>query len=141
MFKWIHKFGSPPFVYGLARVLGPWVGAVAAVLLIYGLYLGLVKAPPDYEQGEVYRIIYIHVPAAWMSLFVYMVMAISSAVYFIWRMKLADVVAETSAFVGAVFTFTALVTGSIWGKATWGTWWEWDARIFVSWLYRITSRH
>jgi len=91
--------------------------------------MGLVKAPADYEQGEVYRILYVHVPSAWMSMFVYVVMAISSAVFLIWRMKLADVVAESSAVIGAAFTFLALVTGSIWGRPTWGTWWEWDARL------------
>ena len=129
MFKWIHIFGSPPFVYKLSKALSPWVGAASLLLFALGLYQGLVVAPPDYEQGEVYRIIFIHVPAAWMSMFVYVVMAISSAVFIIWRMKLADVVAEASAVIGASFTFLALVTGSIWGRPTWGTWWEWDARL------------
>jgi heme exporter protein C len=129
MFKWIHKFGSPPFVYGFSKALSPWVGIASLGLFAWGLYLGLVKAPPDYEQGEVYRIMYVHVPAAWMSMFVYVVMAMSSAVFIIWRMKLADAVAEASAFIGASFTFLALVTGSIWGRPTWGTWWEWDARL------------
>ncbi len=129
MFKWIHKFGSPPFVYGFSKALSPWIGLASLGLFAWGLYLGLVKAPPDYEQGEVYRIMYVHVPAAWMSMFVYVVMAISSAVFIIWRMKLADAVAEASAFIGASFTFLALVTGSIWGRPTWGTWWEWDARL------------
>lgn len=129
MFKWIHKFGSPPFVYRWAGLLSPWLGALCLILLLSGLYLGLVKAPPDYEQGNSYRIIYIHVPAAWMSMFVYFVMAVSSAVFLVWRLKLADIVAVASAPIGASFTFIALVTGSIWGKPTWGTWWEWDARI------------
>ena len=128
MFKWIHIFGSPPFVYRLSKVLSPWVGTASLILFAVGLFGGLVMAPPDYEQGEVYRIIFIHVPSAWMSMFVYVVMAISSAVFIIWRMKLADVVAESSAVIGASFTFLALVTGSIWGRPTWGTWWEWDAR-------------
>lgn len=129
MFKWIHKFGSPPFVYALSKAISPWVGIASLILFAWGLYMGLVKAPPDYEQGEVYRIIFVHVPAAWMSMFVYTVMAISSAVFIIWRLKLADVVAEASAAIGASFTFLALVTGSIWGRPTWGTWWEWDARL------------
>ncbi len=129
MFKWIHKFGSPPYVYALSKALSPWVGIASLILFAFGLYLGLVKAPPDYEQGEVYRIIFVHVPAAWMSMFVYTMMAISSAVFLIWRMKLADVVAEASAGIGAWFTFLALATGSIWGRPTWGTWWEWDARL------------
>lgn len=97
--------------------------------LAVGLYLGLVVAPADYEQGESYRIIYIHVPAAWMSMFVYMVMAVSSAVFLIWRMKLADIVAVASAPIGASFTLIALITGSFWGKPMWGTWWVWDARL------------
>ncbi len=129
MFKWIHKFGSPPFVYGVSKAISPWIGVASLILFAWGLYMGLVKAPPDYEQGEVYRIIYVHVPAAWMSMFVYVVMAISSAIFIIWRLKLADVVAESSALIGASFTFLALVTGSIWGRPTWGTWWEWDARL------------
>ena len=97
--------------------------------MLAGLYYGLVKAPPDYEQGDSYRILYIHVPAAWMSMFVYLIMAVSSGVFLVWRMKLADIVAEASAPIGASFTFLALVTGAIWGKPTWGTWWVWDARL------------
>jgi heme exporter protein C len=88
-----------------------------------------VRAPADYEQGESYRIIYVHVPAAWMSMFVYMVMAVSSAVFLIWRMKLADVVAAASAPIGASFTLIALITGAFWGKPMWGAWWVWDARL------------
>ena len=123
MFKWIHKFGSPPFVYRLCSALGPWVGWLCLICLVVGLYLGLVKAPPDYEQGESYRIIFIHVPAAWMSMFVYVVMAVCSLIFLVWRMKLADLVAQASAPIGASFTFIALVTGGIWGKPMWGTWW------------------
>lgn len=129
MFKWLHRFGSPPFVYRVARRLAPWIAVATAISIVSGLYLGLVVAPPDYEQGDSYRIIYIHVPAAWMSMFVYLVMAISSAVFLIWRLKLADLVAVASAPIGASFTAIALITGSIWGKPTWGTWWIWDARL------------
>ena len=129
MFKWIHRFGSAPFVYRLAGLLGPWVGWACLLVLLVGLYLGLIVAPADYEQGESYRIIYVHVPAAILSMFVYMVMAISSAVFLIWRMKLADVVAQASAPIGASFTFLALITGSLWGKPMWGTWWIWDGRL------------
>ena len=129
MFKWIHKFGSPPFVYRLCRAIGPWLATLCLLLLISGLYLGLVKAPADYEQGESYRIIYIHVPSAWMSMFVYVVMAAASLVFLVWKLKLADLVAEASAFVGASFTALALLTGAIWGKPMWGTWWVWDARL------------
>jgi heme exporter protein C len=97
--------------------------------MLAGLYLGLVVAPPDYQQGDSYRIIFIHVPSAWMSLFIYVVMAGSSAIGLIWRIKLAEVVAISSAPIGASFTFLALATGSLWGKPMWGTWWVWDARL------------
>ncbi|MFK7891734.1 MAG: heme ABC transporter permease [Granulosicoccus sp.] len=129
MFKWIHKFGSPPFMYRFAGALAPWFGGLCLISLVAGLYLGLVVAPPDYEQGDSYRIIYIHVPAAWMSMFVYVVMAVSSAIFLIWRIKLADIVAMSSAPIGAAFTAVALLTGSFWGKPMWGTWWIWDARL------------
>ncbi len=94
-----------------------------------GLYSGLVLAPPDYQQGESYRIMFVHVPAAWMSLFIYMVMATAGAIGLIWRIKLADVIAASCAPIGASFTFLALATGSLWGKPMWGTWWVWDARL------------
>ena len=93
------------------------------------MYLGLVVAPTDYQQGESYRIIYVHVPAAWMSMFIYMIMAVSSGIFLIWKMKLADIVADVSAPIGASFTFVALATGSLWGKPMWGTYWVWDARL------------
>jgi heme exporter protein C len=129
VFKWIHRFASPPFVYRIAGKMTPWIGWLCLLSLLVGLYLGLVVAPADYEQGDSYRIIYIHVPAAWMSMFIYVVMAVSSAVFLIWRLKLADVVAMASAPIGASFTFVALFTGSFWGKPMWGTWWIWDARL------------
>jgi len=100
-----------------------------AILFIYGLYSGLILAPIDYEQGDAYRIIFVHVPAAWMSLFIYMVMAVTGAIALIWRLKLAEIVMISCAPIGASFTFLALVTGSIWGKPMWNTWWVWDARL------------
>ena len=100
-----------------------------AVLFVYGLYSGLILAPIDYEQGEAYRIIFVHVPAAWMSLFIYMVMALTGAIALIWRLKLAEIVMISCAPIGASFTFLALATGSIWGKPMWNTWWVWDARL------------
>ena len=127
--KFIHRFASPPFFYRFSAKAIPWFVGLFLVFLIYGLYGGLVVAPADYQQGESYRIIYIHVPAAWLSLFVYMVMATSAAIALIWRIKLSDVVLISSAPIGAMFTFVALVTGSIWGKPMWGTWWEWEARL------------
>jgi heme exporter protein C len=109
--------------------LVPWFAIAAALIGVYGLYLGLFVAPTDYQQGESYRIIYIHVPAAWMSLFIYVVMAVSAAIGLIWQIRLADMVASASAPIGASFTFIALVTGSLWGKPMWGTYWVWDARL------------
>ena len=107
----------------------PWFGWSCLLMIVAGLYYGLVKAPPDYQQGESYRIMFIHVPAAWMSMFIYMVMAISGAIGLIWRIKLADIMASASAPIGAAFTFLALATGSLWGKPMWGAWWVWDARL------------
>ncbi len=124
-----HRFASPPHFYRLAGALVPWCAWGFALLAAAGLYLGLVVAPPDYQQGDSYRIIFVHVPSAWMSLFVYVVMAAAAGIALVWRMKLADVVAASSAPVGATFTFLALVTGALWGKPMWGTYWVWDARL------------
>ena len=127
--KWFHRFGSPPHFYRLAGKWLPWLTAIFAVVLAAGLYGGLVWAPADYQQGESFRIIYVHVPAAWMSLFIYMVMAFCGIVIMVWRMKMAEIVLSCSAPIGASFTFLALVTGSLWGKPMWGTYWVWDARL------------
>ncbi|MFT5218147.1 MAG: heme exporter protein C [Planctomycetota bacterium] len=129
MFLWFHKFGSPPHFYRIAGKWIPWLTAIFLALLVAGLYGGLVLAPPDYQQGDSYRIIFVHVPSAWMSLFIYVVMAICGIVVIVWRMKLAEVVLISSAPIGASFTFLALVTGSLWGKPMWGTYWVWDARL------------
>jgi heme exporter protein C len=120
---------SPPHFYYLTDKFLPWFILIFVVLLGAGLYGGLYLAPTDYQQGDSYRIIYVHVPAAWMSLFIYVAMAIAGAIGLIWRIKLADIVMITSAPIGASFTFIALVTGSLWGKPMWGTWWVWDARL------------
>ena len=127
--KWFHRFGSPPHFYRLAGKWLPWLTAIFAVVLAAGLYGGLVWAPADYQQGESFRIIYVHVPAAWMSMFIYMVMAFCGIVIMVWRMKMAEIVLSCSAPIGASFTFLALVTGSLWGKPMWGTYWVWDARL------------
>ena len=124
-----HRLGSLPYFYKLAGKLLPWVGGLSIVLFGFGLYIGLALAPTDYEQGESYRIIYVHVPAAWMSMLVYVVLAMSGAIALVWRLKLAEVVARASAPIGASYTFLALATGSIWGKPMWGTYWVWDARL------------
>ena len=113
MFLWFHKLGSPPHFYRIAGKWIPWLSWIFLVLLVSGLYLGLIEAPPDYQQGESYRIIFVHVPSAWMSLFIYVVMAVCGAVIIVWRMKLAEVVLISSAPIGASFTFLALVTGSL----------------------------
>jgi heme exporter protein C len=124
-----YKYAAPRNFYRLAGALTPWFALVTAALLGTGLYFGLFVAPADYQQGESYRIMFIHVPAAWMSMFVYMMLAGSGAIGLIWNIKLADMLATVSAPIGASFTFLALVTGSLWGKPMWGTWWAWDARL------------
>ncbi len=127
--RFFHRMASPPHYYALTQRLMPWLVTVFVLLTLAGLYGGLYLAPADYQQGDSYRIIYIHVPAAWMSLFIYMVMAIAGAIGLIWRIKLAEIVSISSAPIGASFTFIALFTGSLWGKPMWGTWWVWDARL------------
>lgn len=124
-----HKFASPPYFYRISGLWLPYVMGLFGLLFAAGLYGGLILAPTDYEQGEAYRIIFVHVPAAWMSLFIYMVMAVTGAIGLIWRLKLAEIVSISSAPIGASFTFLALATGSIWGKPMWNTWWVWDARL------------
>jgi len=128
-FVWFHKLGSPKYFYRLARRLTPWFGGVTVLLLVVGLYWGLVVAPPDYQQGESYRIIFVHVPAAWMSMFIWMFMAVSGVLVLVWRMKVAAALMRAAAPLGASFTLLALVTGSLWGKPMWGTFWVWDARL------------
>jgi heme exporter protein C len=111
-----------------ARVL-PWLAAASAGLLLVGLWLSFFGSPPDYQQGETVRIMYIHVPSAWLSMLCYGVMAVAALGTLVWRHPLADVTARAAAPLGAAFTFLALVTGSLWGKPMWGTWWVWDARL------------
>ncbi len=127
--RFFHRMASPVHFYRIAGKWIPWLGGITLLLILYGLYGGLIQAPTDYQQGESYRIIYIHVPSAWMSMFIYVVMAVAGLISLVWRMKLAEVVAISSAPIGASFTFLALVTGSLWGKPMWGTWWVWDARL------------
>ncbi len=127
--NFFHKMASPKYFYSIAGILIPWLAMACLLVTLAGLYYGLVKAPPDYQQGDSYRIMFVHVPAAWMSLFIYVVMAGAGAIGLVWHIKLAEVISISSATVGAAFTFLALVTGSIWGKPMWGTWWVWDARL------------
>ena len=126
---WFHKFGSPPHFYRIAGRLTPWLAWPALLLGLAGLYGGLVLAPADYQQGDGFRILYVHVPSAWLSLMVYVVMALSAAVGLIWRMNVAHAVAASCAPIGASFTALALVTGMLWGRPMWGTYWEWDPRL------------
>jgi heme exporter protein C len=126
---WFHKLASPPHAYRIAGTAAPWLGWLALILIVAGLCGGLVLAPPDYQQGDAFRIVYVHAPSAWLSMFVYATMAFAAAIGLVWRIKLAHAVAAASAPVGASFTFLALATGAIWGKPMWGTWWVWDARL------------
>jgi heme exporter protein C len=128
-FIWFHRLGSPPYVYGLTRRLTPWLAWPAGLLILAGLIGGLLLAPPDYQQGDGFRIIYVHAPSAWMSLMVYTTMAVAAAVGLIWRIKVAHGVAAACAPIGASFTVAALVTGSLWGQPMWGTYWQWDPRL------------
>ncbi len=128
--RWFHSLASPPHFYRLAQRLSPWLIATSVVLIVAGTYGGLVLAPPDYLQGDGFRIIYVHVPSAYVGMLAYVMMAGAAGIGFIWRIKLAHAVAVSVAPVGASFTFLALVTGAVWGKPMWGTYWEWaDARL------------
>ncbi|WP_460035807.1 heme ABC transporter permease [Methylothermus subterraneus] len=129
MWTFLHQLASPKHFYRITGAWIPWLGGATLALLLAGLYLGLWVAPPDYQQGEAYRIIYVHVPAAWMSLFIYVFLAVAGGIGLIWNVKLAEVLATSSAPLGAWFTFVALATGAIWGKPMWGTYWVWDARL------------
>jgi heme exporter protein C len=125
----LHRYANPLRFQRIADAVYPWVLGAAAILAPIGLWWALVVAPADYQQGDAYRIIFVHVPAAWMALFTYLVLAVAAAVGLIWRHPLAEVAARAAAPIGACFTAIALLTGSIWGKPMWGTWWEWDARL------------
>ncbi len=125
----IQRFANPARFLRLTDALLPWIAGATLVSLGIGLYWALFVVPPDYQQGETIRIMYVHVPAAWMALFIYLALAIASAVALIWRHPLADLAAKSASPIGAAFTFLALATGSLWGKPMWGTWWVWDARL------------
>jgi len=123
------RFSSPATFYPLAGAMIPWFAIAAALFAAAGLYVGLVVAPTDFQQGEAYRIIFIHVPAAWMSMFLYVVMACWSALALGFNTRLSAMMAQAIAPTGAVMTFVALWTGAFWGRPTWGTYWAWDARM------------
>ncbi len=125
----LHKFANPARFMRLSAALLPWLAGLTVLSLAVGLYLSLFVAPADYQQKETVRIMFVHVPAAWLAMAGYSFMALASAVGFIWKHPLADMAAKAAAPVGAGFTFLALVTGSLWGKPMWGTWWVWDGRL------------
>jgi heme exporter protein C len=126
---WFHRLASPPHIYRVAGTLTPWFAWPAGLLIVSALYAGLFLAPPDYQQGEGFRMIYVHAPSAWLSVMIYGVMATAAAVGLIWRMKVAHAAAASCAAIGASFTFVSLVTGMLWGKPMWGTYWVWDPRL------------
>ncbi len=135
MWTWFHKLASPPYAYALAGRLRPWLLWSAIALMLFGAYQALFVVPPDYQQKDSARIMYIHVPVATYSLTIYLVMAIAAAVGLIWRMKLAHALAASLAPIGAWYTALALITGAVWGRPTWGTWWAWeDPRIMFETL-------
>ena len=127
-FNWF-KFSSPATFYPLAGKLVPWFSAIAVILIVVGLYMGFFVAPTDYKQGEGYRIIFVHVPASWMSMFIYLVMAFWAILGLVFNTRVSGMMVQALAPTGAMFTFLALWTGAFWGKPMWGTWWVWDARL------------
>ncbi len=129
MLKNIFNKISPNGFYFFTTQLTPWLLSISLILISYGIYQGLFIVPPDYQQGDAFRIMYVHVPSAWLSLFAYSVLAFCSIVSLVWRIKVFEVLSISAAKIGALFTFLTLVTGAIWGKPMWGTWWVWDARL------------
>lgn len=129
MWKWIHKFGSPRSFYEISENYLPWLSGVALSTIVLGSVWGLLFVPGDYQQGDTVRIMYMHVPASILAQSSYLMMATAAAIFLIWRIKLADVAVQAMAPIGASITLLALITGSIWGKPMWGTWWVWDARL------------
>lgn len=125
----IIDLANPTRFLNFVRIVLPWTAAACAILFAIGLYMSFFVAPEDYQQGDTVRIMYIHVPSAWLSMMCYSVMAIASLGTLVWKHPLADVSAKAAAPIGAAFTFMALVTGSLWGKPMWGTYWVWDARL------------
>ncbi len=132
MTRWWHKLASPHYFDTIARVCAPWCWAGALVCLLVGVFWGLFVAPADYQQKDAFRIIYVHVPVSVMSMGIYVSMAIASIAYFVWHIKLGAYFCRSIAGLGAVFTTLALLTGAIWGKPMWGTYWSWGDPRLVS---------
>ena len=129
MWKWLHPYAKGEATFRLLGAWLPWLSGLALILVSVGLVWGLFYAPPDYQQGDSYRIIFIHVPAAMFSMGAYTGMAIAALIALVWQIRTAEWAIAAIAPVGAVLTFVALFTGAVWGKPMWGTWWEWDARL------------
>ena len=129
MLKQLFSAISPEGYYKYTSMIIPWLLFFASILIIYGLYLGLFIAPSDYQQGDAFRIMYVHAPSAWVSLFAYSIVFFSALISLIWHIKVYDTILLASCKLGALFTLFTLVTGAIWGKPMWGTWWAWDARL------------
>ena len=125
----MFRFSNPKRFQELSDNIYPWINILAFVFILLGLYYSFFNSPPDYLQGETVKIMYIHVPSAWLSLMIYSSMGICSIISLIWKHTLADIISRSCAPIGASFTLVTLITGSIWGKPTWGTWWVWDARL------------
>src|SRR6201991_2967440 len=124
----LYKYSSPTNFYPLAGKLIPWFAIPSAILFALGMFVGFFIAPTDFQQGDAYRIIFIHFPAAWMGIFLYVLMAFYAGIGWAFNARLSSMMASSIAITGAMFTFLSLVTGAFWGKPTWGTWWVWDAR-------------
>ncbi len=129
MLKKLYPLGRFDVMYHFLSRIRPWVGLTGTLLFGWVIWQSLWQVPPDYQQGDAFRIIYLHVPLAFYSMGFYLFMAINALVFLVWRIKLAGVMIRASATIGAIITFLALLTGSLWGKPMWGTWWIWDARL------------
>lgn len=129
MWKWLHPYANPEISYHFAGKILPWCARLAFIFLAIGMTWALLFAPADYQQGDTFRIFYLHVPAAMLSMGIYLGMAIAALSSLVWQLRLADATAAAMAPIGATFTFIALITGAAWGKPMWGTWWIWDARL------------
>ena len=127
--NWLFRLAAPQAFFPVAGQMIPWFAMLAVVFAVPGLYVSFFVAPTDFQQGEAYRVIFLHVPAAWMSMFLYVIMACWAALGLILNTRLSGMMASAVAPTGAMFTFLALWSGALWGKPTWGTWWVWDARL------------
>jgi heme exporter protein C len=125
----MFQFANPKKFYNLSQKMLPYLSILTSIALFFGLYFALFNSPPDYQQGESVRLMYVHVPAAWFGVSIFVFMAMMSGIAFVWRHPIADILAQESASIGATYTGIALITGSLWGKVSWGTYWVWDARL------------